>query len=232
MNSLIDLMLPAGRSAVELSLFVLLPVMVVMLSLMRLLEAWGALDWLVARLTPLLRPLGLTGLGVFAMIRGAYLAMFFGFFVAFSATQMFLDKKPAPTRQLPGPTGQWAAGGAIGFLSGLVGAGGAFISVPFMTWCNVPVHNAVATSAALGFPIAIVNVVGYVIAGQGVAGLPTGSLGYVWLPALVVIASCSVLTAPLGARAAHALPVGKLKRLFACVLYALGGYMIWKGFTG
>jgi uncharacterized membrane protein YfcA len=158
--------------------------------------------------------------------------MFFGFFVAFSATQMFLDKKPAPTRQLPGPAGQWAAGGAIGFLSGLVGAGGAFISVPFMTWCNVPVHNAVATSAALGFPIAIVNVVGYVIAGQGVAGLPTGSLGYVWLPALVVIASCSVLTAPLGARAAHALPVGKLKRLFACVLYALGGYMIWKGFTG
>ena len=193
----------------------------------------GAVRWDIARrLAPGILLGGLiASLGVFALIRGAYLAMFFGFFVAFSATQMFLDKKPAPTRQLPGPAGQWAAGGAIGFLSGLVGAGGAFISVPFMTWCNVPVHNAVATSAALGFPIAIVNVVGYVIAGQGVAGLPTGSLGYVWLPALVVIASCSVLTAPLGARAAHALPVGKLKRLFACVLYALGGYMIWKGFT-
>ena len=66
MEILIDVILKAGRSAVELSLFILLPVMVVMLSLMRLLEAKGALDWVVAHLAPLLRPLGLTGLGVFA----------------------------------------------------------------------------------------------------------------------------------------------------------------------
>ena len=75
---------------------------------------------------------------------------------------MFLDKKPKPTRQMPGTAGQLAAGGVIGFLSGLVGAGGGFISVPFMTWCNVAIHNAVATSAALGFPIAVANVAGYV----------------------------------------------------------------------
>ena len=69
MDILIDIILKAGRSAVELSLFVLLPVMVVMLSLMRLLEARGALDWLVARVSPLLRPFGLTGLGVFAALQ-------------------------------------------------------------------------------------------------------------------------------------------------------------------
>jgi hypothetical protein len=91
-------------------------------------------------------------LGVFALLKGSYLAIFFGLFVGFSATQM-LDKKPKPTRQMPGTGGQLAAGGVIGFLSGLVGAGGGFISVPFMTWCNVAIHNAVATSAALGFPI-------------------------------------------------------------------------------
>src|SRR5690606_26998468 len=106
------------------------------------------------------------------------------------------DKKPAPSRQMPGTGGQLAAGGLIGFLSGLVGAGGGFVSVPFMTWCNVAIHNAVATSAALGFPIALANVVGYAVGGQSVAGLPSGSLGYIWLPALAVIATCSVLTAP------------------------------------
>jgi len=69
MDQLTRIILEAGRSAVELSLFVLLPIMVVMLSLMRLLEARGVLDWVVARLAPLLRPLGLTGLGVFAALQ-------------------------------------------------------------------------------------------------------------------------------------------------------------------
>ncbi|HVR53619.1 MAG TPA: sulfite exporter TauE/SafE family protein [Pseudorhodoferax sp.] len=170
-------------------------------------------------------------LGVFALLKGAYLAVFFGLFVGFSATQMFLDKKPQPTRQLPGTPGRLAAGGAIGFLSGLVGAGGGFVSVPFMTWCNVAIHNAVATSAALGFPIAVANVAGYVLAGRDVADLPPGALGYVWLPALAVIAVASFLTAPFGARAAHALPVAMLKRVFASVLYLLAAYMLHKGLT-
>lgn len=170
-------------------------------------------------------------LGVFALLKGAWLAIFFGLFVGFSATQMFLDKKPKPTRQLPGTPGRLAAGGAIGFLSGLVGAGGGFVSVPFMTWCNVAIHNAVATSAALGFPIAVANVAGYVVAGQGVTELPSGAVGYVWLPALAVIALASFLTAPFGARAAHALPVALLKRVFASVLYLLAAYMLYKGLT-
>ena len=63
MDQLTRIILEAGRSGVELSLFVLLPIMVVMLSLMRLLEARGVLDWLVVRLAPALRPAGLTGLG-------------------------------------------------------------------------------------------------------------------------------------------------------------------------
>jgi uncharacterized protein len=117
----------------------------------------------------------------------------------------------------------------IGFLSGLVGAGGGFVSVPFMTWCNVSIHNAVATSAALGFPIALANVVGYVIAGRNVADLPAGSFGYVFLPALSVIAVASVLMAPVGVKAAHSLPVSSLKRAFAGILYLLAAYMLYKG---
>jgi uncharacterized membrane protein YfcA len=144
---------------------------------------------------------------------------------------MFLDKKPKPSRQIPGPGGKVAAGGVIGFLSGLVGAGGGFISVPFMGWCNVPIHNAVATSAALGFPIALANAVGYVVSGQGVQGLPEGSFGYIWLPALGVIALSSVFMAPVGAKVAHALDVKRLKRIFACVLYLLAAYMLYKGLS-
>ena len=191
----------------------------------------GAVRWeLVWRLAPGIALGGIAAsLGVFALLKGSFLAIFFGLFVSFSAVQMFIDRKPAPARQMPGTGGQVAAGSVIGFISGLVGAGGGFISVPFMTWCNVSIHNAVATSAALGFPIALSNVLGYVTGGQSVAGLPPASLGYVWLPALGVIASCSVLTAPLGARSAHRLPVKRLKRIFASLLLGLAGYMLYKG---
>ena len=89
-----------------------------------------------------------------------------------------------------------------------------------------------ATSAALGFPIAVANVVGYIISGMSVQNLPQGAFGYIWLPALLVIAICSFLTAPLGAKAAHTLPVGKLKRIFASVLYLLAVYMLYKGISG
>jgi uncharacterized membrane protein YfcA len=191
----------------------------------------GAVRWdIVRRLAPgIVIGAALASLGVFSMLKGGSLALLFALFVGFSATQMLLDKKPAPTRTLPGTAGQLGAGGVIGFLSGLVGAGGGFVSVPFMTWCNVAIHNAVATSAALGFPIALANALGYVVAGQGVPDLPASSLGYVYLPALAVIAVASVLMAPVGVKAAHALPVKSLKRAFAAILYVLAAYMLYKG---
>ena len=120
----------------------------------------------------------------------------------------------------------------IGLVSGLVGAGGAFISVPFMTWCNVAMANAVATSAALGFPIALANTVGYLIAGWNLPPAAPGAVGYLMLPALAVIAAASVLTAPLGARRAHAMDTRQLKKVFATLLYGLASYMIWQAFAG
>jgi uncharacterized protein len=89
----------------------------------------------------------------------------------------------------------------------------------------------VATSAALGFPIALANALGYLFSGQGVAGRPDGSVGYVFVPALIVIASASVLMAPQGVKAAHALPIQSLKRVFASILYLLAAYMVYKGFS-
>jgi uncharacterized membrane protein YfcA len=192
----------------------------------------GAVRWDIVRtLAPGIVAGGLiAGAGIFALVKGTALAVGFAVFVGFSATQMLLDRKPAPTRQLPGTPGRLGAGGLIGLVSGLVGAGGAFISVPFMTWCNVPIRNAVGTSAALGFPIALANTLGYVIGGWGVQGGPPGSVGYLWLPGLAVIASASVFTAPLGARTAHSIDVAKLKRIFACLLYALSAYMLSRAF--
>ena len=174
----------------------------------------------------------LASAGVFALLKGSYLAIFFALFVGFSATQMFLDKKPKPSRQMPGTAGQVAAGSVIGFLIATAFWSGGFIWPRSTRQSFLPILDVVATSAALGFPIAVANTVGYVVSGASLPNLPPHSLGYLWLPALAVIASCSVLTAPLGAKVAHRLPVAKLKKVFALILYGLAAYMLWKGLQG
>jgi uncharacterized membrane protein YfcA len=194
----------------------------------------GSVRWeLVARLAPgIVLGALLASAGVFRLLKGQALAVVFAVFITFTALQMLRPRQPSTHRTLPGPAGQMTAGGVIGFLSGLVGAGGGFISVPFMTWCNVPMHQAVATSAALGFPIALANALGFIWSGSQVAGRPAGSLGYVYLPALLVVASMSVLLAPVGARVSHTLPVQTLKRVFAVLLLGLAASMVHKAWSG
>ena len=189
-----------------------------------------AVRWdLVAGFTPGIVLGGLlAGGAVFAALKTAWLALFFAAFVGYSAVQMLINKKPKPSRQMPGFIGTSGAGAGIGFLSGLVGAGGGFVSVPFMLWCNVALHQAVATSAALGFPIALANTIGYVWSGLSVQDLPPGMLGYIYWPALLVLVAFSVVTAPIGAKVAHKLPVNTLKRVFAFLLFGLATYMLYK----
>ncbi len=193
----------------------------------------GAVRWDVARLlAPGIVVGSLIGAQIAKALPAQVLALLFAVFISSSATRTFLKKAPKPARQLPGTAGMLGAGGVIGVLSALVGAGGAFVSVPFMTARNVPIHNAVATSAALGMPIALGGTVGYIVAGWSLPDMPAGTLGFIYVPALLTIAAASVLTAPLGARAAHRLNVEQLQRAFAVLLYALAGYMVYKAFNG
>ncbi|MES2956725.1 MAG: sulfite exporter TauE/SafE family protein [Pseudomonadota bacterium] len=204
------------------------------LSTMRAHQRRKAIRWDIVRgMAPGIVIGGLAaGAGVFALVKGQALALFFAAFVGYSATQMLRAVAPKPSRQLPGPVGQSAVGGVIGFLAGLVGAGGAFIAVPFMTRCNVPIHQAIATGAAIGFPIALANTAGVIVGGWSQPAPLPGAFGFLYLPALAVIASASVLIAPLGARMAHSLDVRHLRRIFAVMLYALALDMLWRGLAG
>jgi uncharacterized membrane protein YfcA len=156
------------------------------------------------------------------------LAAIFGLFIWSASYKMVRNKPPKADRELPGAGALFGVGSVIGVMAGMVGTGGAFLAVPFLTRCNVRMQTAVATSAAIGIPIAFAASAGYVIAGWGKAGLPAHAIGYVYLPALVVIALATTLLAPLGARMAHAWPVARLRRAFAAMLFVLGAYMLWK----
>jgi uncharacterized membrane protein YfcA len=152
----------------------------------------------------------------------------FGVFTLYTATRLLHNKTPKASREMPGALGLLLVGSAIGVLSSMVGAGGGFISVPFMTACNVRLQNAVATSAALGLPIAVAGTAGFLIAGFRHPGLPPYTVGYIYLPALIAIVSASMLIAPIGVRLAHRWPVARLRKAFAGLMYLIAAFFLWK----
>lgn len=197
------------------------------ISSMRAHHKHGAVRWdIVATLAPGL-VLGTFGGSLLSgLVPTRPLVMVFTVIVYYASAQMMLDFKPKPHRQLPGRVALFMVGTGIGIVSSLVAAGGGFLSIPFMLFCNVAIHQAVGTSSALGFPIALAGMIGYILAGGDDQGLPSGHLGYIYLPALVGIVAMSVLVAPLGAKLAHKLPVKQLKRAFGGFLALLATKML------
>lgn len=156
-----------------------------------------------------------------------FLKIFFICFLFAISAQMMTNYRPPATRHMPGMLGTAGAGGVIGMISSFVGIGGGSLSVPFMTYCGVDIHEAVGTSAAIGFPIAVAGTLGYIVGGWGRPDLPPFTLGFVHLWALFGIAAASMLTAPIGVKISHALPTRGLKRSFAIFLVLVGLKMLW-----
>ena len=188
----------------------------------------GAVRWDILRTAVPGLVIGtLLGTVVADQLKSKYLAIFFVIFVYFSAVQMFANVKPKPTRQLPGRSGMTLTATIVGIVSSLVGVGGGVMTIPLMSLCNVPMRQAIGTSAALGLPIAIAGTLGFIVTGLGKDHLPALSLGYVYLPALAGIVIGTFFTVPGGAKKAHSMPVTRLKKIFAVILFVLATKMLF-----
>lgn len=198
------------------------------LSSMRAHHKRGAVRWpLFMQLTPGIVVGGLVGAAIADWLPGRSLRYIVAVSMLAVAAQMAFGGRAAnPHRRLPGRPVLVTAGGLIGTLSTLIGIGGGSLTVPFLTWCSVPVKQAIATAAALGFPIALSGAVGYIIGGLNETELPPFSLGYIVLPAFAGIVVASTAAAPLGARLAHRLSDVTLRRIFAVFLLVLGVRML------
>ena len=191
----------------------------------------GAVNWRVVRgITPGILIGTALGAAVASAISPRMLGVIFAFFVLVAAMQILFDVRPHASRQLPGTAGLTLTGVFTGWLSTLVSIGGGTIVVPFLIWCNVPLRHAIGTSAAVGFPVAVGGTLGYIVVGMHLEHLPAPHLGYVFLPALLGTAIASVITAPIGAKAAHHMPVAVLRKLFAVLLLALAVKLLLKLF--
>jgi hypothetical protein len=187
----------------------------------------GAVLWpVVARITPGVVLGTFLGAAIADAMSAPLLRAWFGCFALVLAANLLFGRPPRPHRTLPGVAGLTPVGVVIGAVSALVGVGGGSMSVPFMTWCNVPLRKAIATSAAIGFPVAVGGSIGFAFAGLDDPALPSHAIGYLHLPAALLVGLTSMLFAPLGARIAHAIDPRWLRYGFALLLFSVGVKML------
>ncbi len=196
----------------------------------------GAVRWdLVASLSPGIVLGALLGAQLVGFAPARWLELFFGLFLLYTSLSMLKTNKPldsaALAKTMPPRATIFGVGALIGMISSMLGAGGGFLTVPFLSNRGVRLQSAVASSAACGIPIALGGAIGYLWAGRNL-NLAAGTVGYLYLPALLLISTASVLTAPIGARVAHRTNTAKLKKIFALMLLTLGAYMLWHAATG
>jgi uncharacterized protein len=155
-------------------------------------------------------------------IAGPHLQKIIGVFAVLVALQLLAEFKPKASRGVPGKVGLTLAGTFLGWASAIFGIGGGSLTVPFLIWRSVPMQQAVATSSACGFPIAVASALSFMVLGWHDPRLPAHSLGFIYLPALLGIALTSMIFARFGARLAHKLSPRLLKRMFAMLLLCVG----------
>lgn len=186
-------------------------------------HALGAVRWpMVYSLVPGLIFGAGAGAWLTAWVPGEYLKRIIGLVILLVSLKMLLNLKPPAHWALPKLIPRFFITAAIGALSALCGVGGGSFMVPFLTACRVPMHSAVAVSAACGLPIAFFGMLGYVVSGLALSDLPASSIGYVFWPAALVIVVPSMIFAQFGAKLTHKIPVGLLKTLFGILLVIVG----------
>ena len=148
-------------------------------------------------------------------------------YVFIVALQILSEYRPKPSRILPSRPALNIVGLCIGWISSFVGIGGGTLSVPFLIYCNVNTKRAIGTSSAIGLPIAIAGTLGYLISGLNIVSLPNLSFGFIYLPAFIIVALSSLISAPFGALLVQKLSVKKLKKIFALLLIIIGLNMLY-----
>ena len=187
----------------------------------------GAVQWPVFfNITPGIIVGALLGAVIARYMPTRVLSSFFGVFEILVAIQMAFSIRPHASRSLPGKWIVSLVGIVIGTISAIVGIGGGTMTVPYLVWCNMVMQKAVATSAAVGLPIAITGATGFALAGWAHPDTPAGNWGFIVPGAFIGIVLSSVLFAPLGAWVAHRVSANILKRVFALFLLLLGIKML------
>ena len=190
----------------------------------------GAVDWHILKAWALSIAIGAVAAVYFMSgIRPKTLTLAFGVLALVISFVMFFGVgRVQIADQMPKGPKAWGLGALTGFFSTLMGIGGGSIAVPIMVMHGRPIHNAVATASGFGALIAVPSVVAFLFANVDPNLRPPGTIGYVNIPAFLIVIAVTYFTAPIGAKIAHRLNAAKLKKYFAVFIAIVALNMVRK----
>ena len=202
-------------------------IIVTSISSLRTHQKFKAINWKIVRLMSIGVIIGtFTATFLASHLSSLYLAIFFTVFMAYIALKMLFKKQTNIVIDDIKNSSLLISSTVIGAISALVSIGGGSLTVPYLTSKNIDIKNAIGTSAAIGLPISVAGTLGYLINGWNSDISYEHSLGFIYLPAVLLISTTSFLTAPYGAKLAQHLPVNILKKIFAFLLISLSLKML------
>lgn len=193
----------------------------------------GNVRWDIIKLATLPIIIGtIVGSAVSPYIPSDLLQVIFILFITVIAIRSILNSNALPAAEIPyKPSVIKTVSGLTGLLSSWIGIGGGSIFVPFLQRYNIDIKKCLGTSAALGFPIAVIGTIMYVVTGLHYSSsLPDHTLGFVKIPYFISLAICTMLFAPLGAKVSSKAKPKMLKILFAILLLSIAAKMSWNLF--
>ena len=163
-----------------------------------------------------------------AHIPGSVLKIIFGAAILAGGIRMLTARPPKIIEEPKDSPWLWVAWGLpLGIITGLIGIGGGVLMVPVMVlMLKFKMHQAVGTSTAMMILTSIGGLIGYIVNGLGVAGIPSPHIGYVHIWSWLALAGTSVAMAQVGAMIAHKLPAKQLRWIFIAVMFYMGLKMI------
>ena len=106
----------------------------------------------------------------------------------------------------------------VGFISAIMGIGGAVMNVPILKFFGYSINKAIGSAAAIGFLIALFGTTGFLISGSYLkTNLPL-SIGFLNVPAFLIFIPITTFMARLGAKTVHKIDKNKISKFFGIFL--------------
>ena len=119
----------------------------------------------------------------------------------------------------------------VGFVSSLMGIGGAIMNVPILKFVGYTINKAIGSAASIGFLISVFGSLGFLFSGILIKTNIPLSVGFINIPAFLIFIPITVFMAKVGASTVHKMKKEIIAKLFGFFLIIIASRFLYDYFN-